>query len=441
MDGGKVLYNQPANKENNIDFAETIKSGDSLKLSLTTNIDIATALSLCDKDVLKIKYIADTNTILSPTEEDTSGILEKAFLLETGHDCTFASSVSFKLGPKEQWPAEGTYRAKADISRSHNGAIMAFMVNDEGEAGGYHIEVWSEQKILCAPNSCSRMFQNFRGLEYFDFTNLDTSTCNDFSYMFYNCGRSDGLAPKITIPENFEMAKGAKLDSMFEGCLTSIDVSNLDTETYEVSSMNKMFKDYAYLATADAQKLLSITLTNDENGFVIPRDCTVADMFNNCNIDISTPDSEGVSVLTQLDTSKQNNFARMFAGYQFIPVKEEDPENKDSVKPVLDVTVLDVSHAEDMTEMFYFVYGLKATTNEDATVIFSKEDDPEYKFFPGSDISVSSVNMTGFFKYSNIHNLDLSNINFSKVTSMDSFLEGYGNRYYRPEGYQGVEVI
>lgn len=426
-----VLFNQVANKPNTTNISLPLPYGESYSISLElSNLDATTALSLVGKNVASIKYMADANVMASPDETATHGVLQDAFEKD-GHDATFASSVEFVLSEP---PAEGTYRSKADVSRSGSGAIIAYMVDDVDESGnktgGYHIVVNSDDYILCAPNTCSRLFQNFRNLNKIDFDNLDTSTCTDFSYMFENCGRDDGEASMLDFNKPFKhksdptakfvTGENASLAAMFYGCDCGIDATNIDTS--KVVNMNSLFENYADNVIDSARANYELKLAEGENKFVIPKDCTVDYMFRGCNYDITYgpkgPGEDAHNLLTDLDTSASEHFARMFAGYEYVPPAAE-PTNGDDY-PTLDVSVLNVSKAKDMSQMFMYTYGMKALKDPKLTIKFgTKAGD----FSPGAS---AEVNMYGFFEFCNIVDLDLTPIDFSKVTSMDSMFAHYG---------------
>ena len=375
--GNTVLFNQIANKANETNFSLPIEKAQTIDIALSiSNLSNQTALSIVagagDKpvEVAKVRYMADGNVMDEPTAESTIGVLEEAFNKD-GHDPTFASSVIFT---RNNPPAEGTYRSKVDVSRAGSGAIMAYMVNDD--EGGYHIVVDSEDIIICAPSTCSRLFQNFRGLTEIDYDNLNTSTCTDFSYMFENCGRDDGEAPTISFdkPFNHSVDKDAKFVTgdnasfayMFTGCDASLDLTNIDTS--KVAKMDGMFAGYADNILDSARSNISITLASGEGeskvGFKIPKDCTVDYMFSGCNYDITYgpkgSGEEAHNLLEDLDTSESEHFARMFAGYAYVPPvvePEPTPGNKDKEPTsILDVSPLNVSHAKDMSQMFMFTY-------------------------------------------------------------------------------------
>lgn len=374
--GNTVLFNQVANKANETNFSLPIAISETLNIGLTvSNLLPAKALSLVaeagDKpvEVAKVKYMADGNVMAGPTAESIVGVFEEEFNKD-GHDPTFASSVIFCRGNSEEFPTEGSepgqYRSKVDVSRACSGSIMAYMVNDEG--GGYHIEVWSEDEIICAPNTCSRMFQNFRGLNEIDFNNLNTSSCTDFSYMFENCGRDDGEASMLDFSKPFKgtgkftTGENASFASMFYGADCSLDLTNLDTS--KVVKMDNMFAGYADNILDSARSKIVLKLGEEDNLFKIPKDCTVDYMFAGCNYDITNgPDGPGESahnLLSELDTSESEHFARMFAAYAYVPpVVEPEPKpgNEDEEPTsILDVSLLDVSHAKDMSQMFMFTY-------------------------------------------------------------------------------------
>ena len=366
--GNTVLFNQIANKANETNFSLPIEKAQTINIALSiSNLSKETALSLVagagDKpvEVAKVRYMADGNVMDAPSKDATHGVLEEAFNKD-GHDPTFATSVEFVKGNA---PAEGTYRSKADVSRAGSGAITAYMVNNED--GGYRIVVNSDDDIICAPSTCSRLFQNFRNLNYVDFENLNTSTCTDFSYMFENCGRDDGEASMLDFSKpfrhegKFKTGENASIAAMFYGCDCSVDATNLDTS--KVVKMDSLFENYADNVVDAARPFISLKLADGENKFVIPKDCTVDYMFKGCNYDLTNgpagPGEDAHNLLEDLDTSNSEHFARMFAAYAYVPPTvepEPTPGNEDEPTAILDVSPLNVSHAKDMSQMFMFTY-------------------------------------------------------------------------------------
>lgn len=180
------------------------------------------------------------------------------------------------------------------------------------------------------PISCAEWFRGMRACTSMDLANLDTSECEDFSFMFSDCNSLTDLDVS-----GFSTAKVTDFSAMFNGCskLSTIDVSGFDTGN--ATSMAQMF--------GSCEMLSDIPL----GGFDTPGVTDFRYMFAGCtwlrNVDVSGFDTSSAERMNAMfanceyltnvdvagfDTSNVRTFAAMFANCSSL--EELDVSNFDT---------------------------------------------------------------------------------------------------------------
>lgn len=283
---------------------------------------------------------------------------------------------------------------------------MAYVVDDE-VANAYKVIITSQSGIKCKTKSLASFFRGFHNLYKVDYSNLDTTENTDFSYMFAYTGRVDGLAPTISLPENFIKAPGSDLSYMFFSSNNSVDLTGLNTTN--VVSMEAMFHNYCYgILDKDRLQRVTLTLGSEEKPFKIYEGTNVFRMFDGCNYWLSPgPDSTKANVIEQIDISNLKSTEGMF--YNYLGVYRYETE--DEYDYYLDVSSLNTTNVESMAKMFAHTFD----NNLEGVIYFGDDKD---KFVAAPDCS-------GMFENCDTNKLDLSYVDFSKTNNMTNMFKGY----------------
>ena len=170
------------------------------------------------------------------------------------------------------------------IDSTNSGSIMLYQVGDT-------VYVLSDEKIILLDGSY--MFEYFDDVESIRFDNLDTSECQDFHYMFYDCYSLTTLDLS-----GWDTSAVKDFSSMFSYCssLTNVDgLSGMDTS--KGTDFSYMFNNCTGLSNVDG---LSRMDTSKGTNFRY--------MFNACS------SLTNVDALSGMDTSKGTDFGYMFYG-------------------------------------------------------------------------------------------------------------------------------
>ena len=200
-----------------------------------------------------------------------------------------------------------------DASLSQDGSCMAYLVENQEEAGTYTIYIQGNDEIFL-PESCAYMFDGMVLLrEIENIQVLNTSQVKDMTRMFSGC--SELISLDLS---SFDTSNVMSMEEMFADCtkLTDLDISRFNTS--QVVNMGWMFKNTGITA---------LDLSNFDTSNV----ALMNGMFYNCQklrwLDLSsfnTPQLtrlesflEGCSSLVNLDISnfdlsKVTNLSKMF---------------------------------------------------------------------------------------------------------------------------------
>ena len=209
------------------------------------------------------------------------------------------------------------------------------------------------------------MFRNCGSLEGQNtgFSKLDTSSCVDMNWMFYDCSSLTDLDVS-----NFDTSSVTGMQQMFHDCydLTGLDVSNFDASS--ATDMHQMFYNCRSLAYLDVSNFDASSATDMHQMFYY--------CFNLTSLDLSS-----------FNTSSATDMHQMFYSCRSLAY--------------LDVSNFDTSSVTGMYEMFNSCYSL---TSLDL-----------------SSFDTSSVTgMQQMFRYcDSLTSLDLSSFNTSSVTNMN----------------------
>ena len=290
------------------------------------------------------------------------------------------------------------------------------------------------------------MFGNNGALTSLNVSNFDTSNVTNMQGMFYYCS-----AIKTLDLSNFDTSKVTNMQSMFDGCknLTSVNVSNFDTskvtsfgnlfcdcgsitmldlssfDTSKVEIMQGMFARSYYLKTIYVSDLWSLKSVTD-NGRWMFDNCTnlrgqSGNAYNGATSNMSTANYQ-TGYLT-------NGSYTLLKGTEFrktIPRSTENIVFTDEAAPS-GVAIKDVSAAKNGRVVSWSegtTYkvstqkkGKKVIANEDSSFLFSAMDIglDDGQTYEGSDIDGYRFLITS---------LDMSNLDTSRVKSMNSIFEG-----------------
>lgn len=292
-------------------------------------------------------HTADTYTAVKVTNP-ASGMLVSGTVFKAGIPQT-AISVVFtdRTAPETA--------SLTDVSELGDGSVVSWL-----DGTSYYVSSQKKGIKILANSSCHKMFCENSGLKEIDFTNLDTSSVTDMSYMFYYCSGITSLNLST-----FDTSKVTNMEYLFSGCsgIASLDVSGFDTSS--VTNMKQIFSGCSKLTSLDLNNFDTSKVTDMSNMFYSCRGLT--------SLDVSS-----------FDTSKVTNMSYMF--YYCDGLQS------------LDVSSFDTSSVTNMAYMFYYCRKL---TNLNVNG------------FATSKVTNMS-NMFAFCIY--LTNLDVSSFNTSSVT-------------------------
>ena len=251
--------------------------------------------------------------------------------------------------------------------------------------------------VTTSLTNMSGMFQGCRSLTTLDLSNFNTSNVTSMSEV--NLGLFDGCTKleSINLKGNFNTSRVSNFAQMFRNCssLISLDLSNFDTS--KVTNMSSMF--------TGCSKLESVNLSSFNTSNVT----TMSGMFESCS-NLNTVD------LSSFRTPKLTTMASMF---------------RSSGIETIDLSTFDTSNVTIMQYMFENCFKIKKVdlSNFDTSNVTNM-----FRMFINS--GVKEVNLSSFTSDSSpnidtmfhccysLTKLDMSDFDFSKITSYSSFL-GY----------------
>lgn len=174
---------------------------------------------------------------------------------------------------------------KADLTFENYGKVYGWLSNDSENEGKYILYIESDgiTKLV----SGSSLFVGFSNLKTIDFSNVDTSECTSFEWMFANCFNLENLDVSKFNTENV-----TKMPGMFSRCkkLTSLNLSNFNTS--KVKEMQSMFNE--------CEILRDLSIDNFDTKLVENMQL----MFNSCKaleeLDLSNFDTSNVQSMRNM---------------------------------------------------------------------------------------------------------------------------------------------
>lgn len=331
--------------------------------------------------------------------------------------------------------AEEEVTASYDISRSKDGSVIAYLIdnvlciefngklvlNENSENFFSHFD--NLYKIVGMENIDTSLVTNMKGmfsgtkLQSVDLSHFDTSNVTNMQSMFVNSAFTN-----LDL-SSFNTSKVTNMSSMFANMtnIESLDLSGFDT--FNVTDMSRMFYHCEALMSLDITKFNTSKVTN------------MSEMFNSCS-------KLEILDLSSFDTSKVVDMNKMF--YFNNNLKELDISNFNTQRVInmsymfsyctslkeLDLSHFDTSSVTDMSDMFHSASSLQKLNLSGFDT--SKVTDMTYMFrnsgFDTVDLSsfdTSNVtNMYGMFAGAKITTLNLKHFDTSSVTNMDSMFQG-----------------
>ena len=386
------------------------------------------------------KYEINSDITLTAKAKEPEPIMQSwgKYSSSDFHNSTYKSNItSVEILTNKDVPEDAV--ASWDVSSKKNGSVMAWVINDQDNAGKYKLYIGGNGGVIANSNS-SYLFYNFTGVTEMNLSNFDTSRVANMSYMFFYCRNLTELDLS-----NFDTSKVANMSYMFYNCssLTELDLSNFDTS--KVTSMSNMFNSCSSLTALDISNFDTSNVTDmsymfyycsglpvlDLSNFDTSNVTSMYRMFSNCSslttLDLSNFDTSRVtnmysmfwncSSLTELDLSNFNtsnviNMSSMFSNCSSLPE--------------LDLSNFDTSNVTSMYQMFYNCSGL---TELDVSNFNTSNVTDMYSMFSNcsslteldlSNFDTSKVTSMGsmFYNCRSLTALDLSNFDTSNVTSM-----------------------
>ncbi len=280
-----------------------------------------------------------------------------------------------------------------------------------------------------AASTYGGMFQNCSSLEELDLTNFDFSNNTNMDAMFYGCTN----LKHIKFPSDINTSKVSRMEQLFSGCssLMEIDISNFDTS--KVQYMSGMFKGCSSLQELDVShlKTSSVTGKNMENIFF---GCS-----NLRKLDV-----------TNFDTSNITSTLGMFSGCSgltSIDVSHFDTSNVTTMRNMFyrcsGLTALDLSNfnTERVTSIYGMFQGCNHLTDLDLSVLsIPLLDDMMYTFqgcsslqklnISSFDLSLITANISGGTGFMAFHSTPSNmEIIVKDCTQYNKFVELFGNSY------------
>ena len=269
--------------------------------------------------------------------------------------------------------------------------------------------------------SMYEMFCNTYMLKSIDLSRIDTSSVTNMGHMFYGSG------VETLDLSTFDTSNVTAMDWMFASVskITSLDLSSFNTSN--VKNMNNMFARASKVSKLDISSFDTSNVTNFSAMFYGMSGMTTIDLSN-------------------IDTSNATNLSAMFASCANLKSIDLSKFNTSNVTDIssmfqycrelisINLSNFDTSKVTNMGRTFEYtsklteiIFGEHFNTSNVTTML---------EMFLGSnikEIDLSSfdtsnvMNMDGMFRQCNFSKLDLSNFNTSKLKSAKLMFQRNGN--------------
>ena len=152
------------------------------------------------------------------------------------------------------------------ISKNHT-ILSKKIYKDYGEFADISVPWKNERKRINKVNILNQVKSNCMKQWFYDctnltslidFTNLDISDCEDFSWMFYSCTSLQN----ISALESWDVSNGTDFSRMFDNCSSLQDISAL--ESWNVSNGTDF--SYMFYNCSSLQNINGLENWNVENG-------------------------------------------------------------------------------------------------------------------------------------------------------------------------------
>ena len=294
-----------------------------------------------------------------------------------------------------------------DVSASKEvpGSVIAYLVDDGNEEKeGYVLYICADGRIK-VPSIYNppqyrfkSFFQNFTALEQCDLIAFNTEDATNMDSMFSGCSSLTSVNLKY-----FDTKNVKTMQSMFAVCLslTTLDLTSFDTSSLE--NMNSMFT-----SGSPSTKMSLTTIKGIEN-------------FNTQNVKYMESVFKGCNYLTGLDLSRWNT--------KEVTTMKEMFYNCASLSGTLDFSSWDINNVERMAAMF---------TGCGVDEIIMPGSNTKLQSIGGllqgctaKRVNISGIDASNLIDLSFMfHNeaetefLDMSNFDFSNVTTYNYFIRG-----------------
>ena len=429
------------NKYNvNVVVQNGIINGDSTKqieynkngvFNLTSNIDSNRGKVTCtngqsgilENGVLTIKNVSSDTTCTAEFIDSATTLYEDGTLIINEKTKNRSANISTHGAVAKEYDA---------MSNSNSYVFTAQCIADKGctsdalwfqeQTNILNVEIGSNIK----PISTANWFLELSNMKKGDFTNLDTSSVNDMSFMFYNAGYS-ATTFELKGLGNWDVSKVTKMYFMFKYAGNNATTFNLNLSnwnTSKVTNMSSMFSGAGNSATT--------WTIGDISNWDVSNVTDMSSMFSYVGSKATTFNLN----LSKWDVSNVTDMSSMFS---YVGSKATTFN--------LNLSKWDVSNVTDMSSMFYSAgsnattwsigdlsnWDVSSVTSMDSMFQDSGKSATTWSIGNLSNWNVSSVTSMGSM-FSSAGNSsttwdigDLSNWNVSNVTSMMSMFSGAGS--------------
>lgn len=216
-----------------------------------------------------------------------------------------------------------------DVSDVQDGGVIAWY--EYSAKNGYYLYVTAVNGgTIYANEDCSQMFKDC-GVNFVDWSNLDTSKTIDMSYMFEN-----SYAFTTLDLSSFDTSNVTTMQGMFKDCekLTDVNVSSFDTA--KVTDMSHMFYDNFNLTALDISNFDTSKVTTTNWMFSSCGKLTELEVnhFNVNNLQYAEWMFDDCDDITELDLSSWTPISLISGDYMFV-----------------DCSNLEVIYAQDWTNL------------------------------------------------------------------------------------------
>ena len=375
----------------------------------------------------------------------------------------------YEIGSPNAADATATLYNNGLLEFEGSGDIVEFWYYDEMPWYDYRSNITSvsfKTGNTIKPTSTAYLFYGLSNITSLDLSNLDTSNVTNMTWMFNGCeslikikGSENLVSSKVTTMErifnycislssletsNWNTSNVSIMTGIFDGCksLTSLDLSSFNTskvksmdymfygceslteiigldnfDTSEVTSMNSMFYECNNLSS-------SITIMCADTIYF-------RNMFTNCSIEPGTEfivkykDTTEDIVIDMIATKSENSNVFLRSGTVSKAYNIGYPVASDVIATLYEDGVLEFNGSGDI-EKYYSIYNEE--TGEGTEKFAPWYDDIYFYsirhvvFAKNNTIQPTSTSYL-FYELPNVTNIDLSNLDTSNVTNMESMFD------------------